>query len=74
MNCSKYSFRFFSFPEQLLTSVLYHLFKKIQIIIYKMTEKRSWSYNQLLFFLANYRFSDFFAANTSKVACDINSL
>ncbi len=27
---------------------------------------------QLLFDLSNYRFSDFFTANTSEVACDIN--
>ena len=38
----------------------------------KYQKKRSWSYNQLLFDLSNYRLSDFFTANTSEVACDIN--
>lgn len=35
-------------------------------------KKRSWLVGQLLFDLSNYRFSDFFTANTSEVACDIN--
>ena len=38
-----------------------------------MSRKEAAKNNQLLFsFLSYYRFSDFFTANTSEVACDIN--
>ncbi|CZD33856.1 Uncharacterised protein [Streptococcus pneumoniae] len=39
---------------------------------YQKKKLVSWPTNQLLFDLSNYRFSDFFTANTSEVACDIN--